>query len=907
MSAPWKLRLTLSPWLQYAYFLRFSLLFWLALPVLCALDYFTGLRSLTRGIMTLSSSWQAFHATFFVISLMMAVLVCLRNIVRNGRARFHSPRPSRLYHICTTCQPRTVWALLAVAQFPALITLIYVINTTLREGEFAAPHRWKLFAGTFAGIAAAAVFWYIISIFYLWTYPDDPTVEPSALIYPGNMPLFAYARTMPQPLISVWIEALGRRLLWFTYEGYAASQEGPLWELHSFTTVALGAILLLYLFLYPLIAPVVFSNGHGEMALAIIAVVVFAIGATSTRAARRSTIDPARRISVLGSAFLAVALIAAVFFFILLIYDNRTQGVLLETSFPVLASVVVIFIFFLWLLSGMSFLLDRYRVPVLTLSLLVVFLPKCLPFINQEHYFEAIDTTRVMAVDNPGEVLAHRMRNPADPYIIVTASGGGIRAAEWTAQVMARLEATFQNDATLRDRHYTFHDHVLLASGVSGGSVGLLPFLAEYTAVDAAPFPAAKLDLLSQRITRAPGCSSLEAVAWGLEYYDLQRLLLSVRLPWLQNTDTHGVAPDRTWALTRALQRNLNDKECGTDMLGSDAGLPRLWSGNQLTLSTTAGLLRRGAMPAFTFNTTAAETGGRFLLSNYVVNQPLIPPPSSPLQSNTDFLPSESFLQAYAQESRCEQGSLNSLCYADISLATAARLSATFPAVSSATRIPAKYSARASHFVDGGYFDNDGTASVTEFLYAAMSQRQPTDLPVKILLIEIRDGDDLNPARNADDYQHQNGLDLEKGSAPPSAWNTISQLQAPLLGMWNAGHVSVTRRNRRELCMLESTFARANQLEVHHVVLGITDEPEPGHPGKFKTSPLSWKLTPAQKKYIEDWASLPSSPTRPSMEEALRWVKDRLPGTATAAQAPTSQPPAAPASCQAIDQNYMRY
>jgi len=43
----------------------------------------------------------------------------------------------------------------------------------------------------------------------------------------------------------------------------------------------------------------------------------------------------------------------------------------------------------------------------------------------------------------------------------VTASGGGIRAAEWTAQLMGHMEKRFAYDRQLRSKGYTFHDHLL--------------------------------------------------------------------------------------------------------------------------------------------------------------------------------------------------------------------------------------------------------------------------------------------------------------------------------------------------------------------------------------------------------------------------------------------------------------
>lgn len=60
------------------------------------------------------------------------------------------------------------------------------------------------------------------------------------------------------------------------------------------------------------------------------------------------------------------------------------------------------------------------------------------------------------------------------PIFIVTAEGGGIRAAYWTATVLGALQ----------DRNPEFADHVLALSGVSGGSVGASVF----AAMTAVPF-----------------------------------------------------------------------------------------------------------------------------------------------------------------------------------------------------------------------------------------------------------------------------------------------------------------------------------------------------------------------------------------------------------------------------------
>ena len=923
---------------QYLYFLRFCLLGWLLLPFLCVLDNWTGISALSRGIMTLSTGWQAFHAIFFVLTLNVTTLVCARIIVMNGTFRFGSRPPERLYRWMTSCDTRTLWTVLAVAEIPALFVMLwYVARTTIREQvnfPESDPNTWpyagwhlELWGCYAAGMLAAFVFWYLVTLFYLWTHEWVEGDGPRALIFPTLLPTVEKAmQQAKKPQLAAWLEAVLRWPLKFTHVGYAEDSGGPVWELHFLATVSLIAFVLLYLFLYPIVAPVVTTTAPAaEIIFALAICLCVLLGATE--AGRWKWGWPGVFFS-----FLFAVLMAS--FGYLLVSDISRHAVKLERSFPVLASVTVILIFLQWGINGASFFFDRYRIPVLTSAIALLFLPKLLlssfPFValasvtvllilllvtryrvrvllfamvflvllkltlsyapaaytapwiawvkanvvdwDADHYFEVRQTAPMTVLPTPAKAVEQRRArlktvaplNAEDqPLVVVTATGGGIQAAEWTAQVMARLEKEFREDKQLNG--YLLHDHLLLASGVSGGSVGLVPYLSEFTAPQGTSFPAN--DELRERLTVGPGCSSLEAVAWGLEYYDLQRLALTLRFPILQSAQdspddrTTIVAPDRTWALSRALHRNLKDPQCGVF-----SNRPKSLDEAEITLGEAAKNLSNGTMPAFTLNTTVAESGGRFLLSNYMV------PPTNKLARNTEFLPAESFLQAYAQEACCANGPHGQKLFADLPLSTAARLSATFPVVSSATRIPRQYAKAASHFLDGGYFDNDGTASAIEFLYSVMDGRvaaeadpQPTvTKPLKVLLVEIRDGDDMDPRFEPDNLQHQTG-----GDHPPAAWGTLNQALGPLEGLWNAGHVSVTRRNRRELCLLETAYQ--GKLSIHHVVFAIPQQRDEQQ--RPKPAPLSWKLTASQLGYISSVAHGDRSlPTDKAVKDALDWT-----------------------------------
>lgn len=859
-----------SCWFQYIYFLRFSLFAVVFLPVLAALDWAKITSNITRAIFTLDSGWQAFYAAFFVIALHMTGLVTARNTVRNGEDRFTTLPPASLANTLRSSTPKTIWRVLIVSQIPSALVLLYLGKTAYSEGEqykllwVSTGNIWFFFL---FGIVAAFVFWYLVSLFYYWTYrpsTSDAPLTPAALIFPDTM-FGDLALAAPPTRLTEFLDRRTRGVLKISRPGYAKSCDGPLWELHFLSAVSALGVLLIYLFLYPLTAPVQRSGptfyGHIMLCLGIAILSLVAISD-----AQSATADPkvqSRWARPVKRVFVSLIVVGVVIFLTALTYDHLTESVRLAWAFPTLGSIVVLVDFCVWFFAGAAFFLDRYRIPVITLGLALIFLPKIseprlysylvahqhprvAQLFDSDHYFtvrqlpHAINLEQVLT---PAKALDKRAGDPQDVYVIVTASGGGIRAAEWTSQVLASLETAFASDPAF---HYSFHEHVLLASGVSGGSVGLLPFLLEYTAHDgkkpAIPFAniptpnaagqkEAEESTLADRITRPAACSSLEAVGWGLIYHDLFSLISPLRIPTSPAADSE---PDRSWALAAAMNRNLHDRHCKTDAARFHV-LPAILDGNGLTLVKSAEMLKDGLIPGFTFNTTVAETGSRFLLSNYWV-----PAPPSAQKPNvvSDFVPAESFLQVYsAAENVAPSSGFETALYADLPLATAARLSATFPIVSSGTRVPEAYSENAYHFLDGGYFDNDGTASAIEFLKSALgaedagAKGHPRKL--KLLLLEIRDDDGQNVTTDSDDLQHQ-----RKYGSP---WTPLTQLTGIMQGLWNAGHVSIARRNRRDLCVLQQAFA--SQLRLRHIVFTIpTDE--------NGVSPLSWNLTTGELRSI---------------------------------------------------------
>jgi hypothetical protein len=301
-------------------------------------------------------------------------------------------------------------------------------------------------------------------------------------------------------------------------------------------------------------------------------------------------------------------------------------------------------------------------------------------------------------------------------------------------------------------------------------------------------------------------------------------------------------------------------------------------------------------------NSTSVEVGARFLLANYRVPRYTL--------DDTGTYPAQSFLDSFAG---CSTGAI------DLPLATAAQLSATFPYVSSAARAPQSVNCNSVHFVDGGYYDNDGTASALEFLryalappnrlirymdedaqkqnignlqkalqtcdanaipssndavrkYCAEFTRLRAELshlnfvdnsikqlnhPLRILWIEIR---------NSGDYDGGSAQASGGNGATTDNSNLLYQAWAAPETFWNAGHESVTGRNRVTLGLMEQ--ALSCKIQIHRIILADSNSQDAKKMDPHKdTDPLNWSLTPRQRVEVTSSAVK----VMPSYDEAKRW------------------------------------
>jgi hypothetical protein len=321
-------------------------------------------------------------------------------------------------------------------------------------------------------------------------------------------------------------------------------------------------------------------------------------------------------------------------------------------------------------------------------------------------------------------------------------------------------------------------DSLVLISSVSGGSVGSMFVVAPYRGEG--NYPSTDDDLSAVRYNAKR--SSLSAVGWGLAYPDLARTI-----PVLG-----GFVPetfDRGWSLENTWSTGWREHKLATPTL-------KEWREDT----------RNGRRPAVIFNATASESGERFLVAS----------------TGGNFRGAVTFFGLFPQY--------------DISVPTAARLSATFPYASPLARASAGSMEKAYHVGDGGYYDNSGLLSAVEWLDEARPQLDG----YKVLLILI----DALPGN----------------TKPGSSWSWQRQLVGPIETLVHVRTSSQQMRESIELEMAKKYLTRqdgfrdsvpptagpAFEVIAEPFLFWTPNDPDP---------PLSWHLTPGQEAEISGaWA-----------------------------------------------------
>ena len=269
------------------------------------------------------------------------------------------------------------------------------------------------------------------------------------------------------------------------------------------------------------------------------------------------------------------------------------------------------------------------------------------------------------------------------PLILVAAAGGGIRAAWWAENAMAKFAGTPCG------RHDVF-----AVSSVSGGSVGMAVLDSEQAASGASPAAAAGADL-----TRIAEPDALAAGLDGLLLHDLIAGYTGLDLP--------------AWQLP-----------AGQPFADRAGLIESAWS-NEDPLLRQPFPLQHPALPwQLLFNSTTVGSGCRAVIAGAAL--PAAPAAVAPPAAGA---PQVSPLTCDLQTSAVGGGSYDFFarlsCQRGIATVTAAMLSARFPFVTPSgvvTGCGDEQGTPVGQFVDGGYADGSGLLTIADLIPAITSQ-----------------------------------------------------------------------------------------------------------------------------------------------------------------------------------------
>jgi hypothetical protein len=347
---------------------------------------------------------------------------------------------------------------------------------------------------------------------------------------------------------------------------------------------------------------------------------------------------------------------------------------------------------------------------------------------------------------------AYKTKGQPYPVFIVSAEGGGLRAGYFASLVLTRLQ----------DENPAFAHHIFAISGVSGGSLGGAVFAAlaqKYVKHDAATpcnFSVEGLpEMAKDKKTGRPNLRTLNDEILGHDV--LSPILASLLYPdLLQRFLPYPFERfDRGRAAEDALAYYWR-KATGGDEFTKNYLLSDLYKSGFDT----------GSTPALFLNTTQVETGEQLVVSS--LN------PEGPDEKRNHRL-----------------NGLNSLADLDstlsVPLVSAAYMSARFPVVAPAGYLRPK--GTKVRFVDGGYFENSGTATVFDLLSALKLDEAVNKAETDIQIIVIRIGSnppelDVHPCRDeaaADRDDRCGQAELQYRS------HGLGEILSPIFAVVNAG------------------------------------------------------------------------------------------------------------------------
>jgi hypothetical protein len=382
--------------------------------------------------------------------------------------------------------------------------------------------------------------------------------------------------------------------------------------------------------------------------------------------------------------------------------------------------------------------------------------------------------------EEPLRAMAERWRNEhkgnSKPrLVLVSTSGGGIRAAVWTAVVLEGLE---------RELGTSFRDHIRLFTGASGGMVGAALYVADFEGIPAGQRP----------LNPATG---LRGISGDLAKDSLRRTVQTMLLSDLPTLWQPGSV---SWDRGREIERLWAENAPGTEGR----------SPFRKSFGELKELERQGRRPSLVFAPMLVEDARRLLVSNLdlldltwtsgdVAGSPPFrtsyPFPGAPNRPLLSLSAVELFRLFPGAEAKFEVG-------------TASRMNASFPLVSPGVSLPTDPPRRV---VDAGYYDDYGVNLAAMWLIRhEQAIREHTS---GVVLVEIRAYRNGYARRHFQDKQtEKRDPDPSSGGAPrrdrDALQASLEWLSTPIEAVLNARERAAYYRNDELLDGVDKHFNR---------------------------------------------------------------------------------------------------
>jgi hypothetical protein len=407
------------------------------------------------------------------------------------------------------------------------------------------------------------------------------------------------------------------------------------------------------------------------------------------------------------------------------------------------------------------------------------------------------------------------------PVLLVAAEGGGIRAAYWAGRAMEELAATGCLGST-----------VLVASGISGGSVGLT-----LTTVDPD-------EPMRDKLTRLADPGTLATAVSGLFVGDAIAAAMGVKLPSEMNpadgfTDLGSDPFGFRWRDRAALIET-----------GWISQVPGLAAPYSPAAGDTAGYVL--------LNSTDVDSGCRVVIGSLAVTAPAGTAP--PTQT----------------DERCERPTsqpavswwLRPACRKLVDTATAAMLSARFPVVTPGGRLPEKEGCDgAAQLVDGGYAEGTGLGTLADLApQIASTLRQENahrQIPYVPIVVYLRNSSGFDIVKSLSDVTAEPLVPLVGYAAKATQLTDAAWLQR-LSGSLSTVCAADGQTDSAETCNAAVAETR-KALSGQTVVISPSTRPA-------VVPPLGWALSEVSMQSLE--AALKAEKTCPADEiSSLRPVR----------------------------------